>query len=164
VVGAAWAVASPTARAWWRAIVLIDPVAKLVRNAAHAGIGDGTYDLRQLALAALDVAVASTGFAREAILDEVVDTLAGIAGRMRSESEQAEQWRDVAQLVVMGLLSDAHEQRRFSSTFAGLTNPGAVRWDACGFRRLPLRDADYGVEFRVARLPRGWAHATARPA
>lgn len=79
--------ADATARGRWRALVLTDPVAKLVRSAAHAGIDDDTYDLRQLALAAIDVAVASMGFAREATLDEVLDALAGIAARMQPAEE-----------------------------------------------------------------------------
>jgi len=135
--------ADATARGRWRALVLTDPVAKLVRNAAHAGIDDDTYDLRQLALAAVDLAVASMGFAREATLDEVVDTLAGIASRMQPTQEHAAEWRDVAQMVVKGLLNDAHEQRRFSYTFADLTDPVAVRWDTYSFRLLSLRDTEY---------------------
>jgi hypothetical protein len=72
--------ADATARGRWKALVLTDPVAKLVRNAVHGGFSDDVYDLRQLALAAIDVVVASMGFAREATLDEVIDTLAGLAG------------------------------------------------------------------------------------
>jgi hypothetical protein len=131
-------------RGRWRALVLTDPVAKLVRNAAHSGIADDTYDLRQLALAAVDLAVASMGFAREATLDEVLDALTGLAARMQPAEEHAGEWRDVAQLVVKGLLNDAHEQRRFSYTFADLTASGAVRWDSYSFRLLSLRDTEYG--------------------
>jgi hypothetical protein len=47
-------------------------------------------------------------------------------------------------MVVKGLLNDAHEQRRFSYTFADLANPGAVRWDTYSFRLLSLRDTEYG--------------------
>jgi hypothetical protein len=136
--------ADATTRGRWRALVLTDPVAKLVRNAAHAGIDDDKYDLRQLALAAVDLAVASMGFAREATLDEVIDTLATIASRMRPTEERAAEWRDVAQMVVKGLLNDAHEQRQFSYTLADLTDPGAVRWDTYSFRLLSLRDTEYG--------------------
>lgn len=136
--------ADATARGRWRALVLTDPIARLVRNAAHAGIDDDSYDLRQLALAAVDLAVASMGFAREATLDEVLDTLAGIAGRMQPTEEHAHEWRDVAQLVVKGLLNDAREQRRFSYTFADLADPGVVRWDIYSFRLLSLRDTEYG--------------------
>ncbi len=42
--------------------VVPDPMHKLVRNAAHAGISDEDYDLRQQAMAAMDLAVASIGF------------------------------------------------------------------------------------------------------
>lgn len=136
--------ADATARGRWRALVLTDPVAKLVRSAAHAGIDDDTYDLRQLALAAIDVAVASMGFAREATLDEVLDALAGIAARMQPAEEHPTEWRNVAQMVLKGLLNDAHEQRRFSCTFADLTDPAAVHWDTYSFGLLSLRDTEYG--------------------
>ena len=137
--------ADATARGRWKALVLTDPVAKLVRNAVHGGFIDGVYDLRQLALAAIDVVVASMGFAREATLDEVIDTLAGIAGRMRPTEEHAGEWRTVAQQVVMGLLNEAHEQRRFTYRFADLTDPGVTRWDEYRFRLLSLRDTEYGT-------------------
>ena len=55
--------ADASMRARWRALILTDPVARLVRNAAHATVHQA-YDLRQLALAAVDIAVASMGFAR----------------------------------------------------------------------------------------------------
>ena len=110
--------ADATARGRWNALVLTDPVARLVRNAVHAGFDAGVYDLRQLALAAIDVVVASMGFAREATLDEVIDTLAGIAGRMQPAEDHAGEWRAVAQHVLMGLLNETNEQRRFTYRFA----------------------------------------------
>lgn len=125
--------------------MLTDPVARLVRNAVHAGFDDDAYDLRQLALAAIDVVVASMGFAREATLDEVIDALAGIAGRMQSAEEHADEWRTVAQQVVMGLLNETHEQRRFTYRFADLTDPGVTRWNEYRFRLLSLRDTEYGT-------------------
>jgi hypothetical protein len=136
--------ADATARGRWRALVLTDPIHKLVRNAAHAAVDDDVYDLRQLAMAAVDLAVASMGFAREALLEEVVDALAALAARMQPGEEHAPRWRDVAQLVIKGLLNDAHEQRRFSYTFADLTDPGATRFDIYSFRLLSLRDTEYG--------------------
>jgi hypothetical protein len=137
--------ADATARGRWKALVLTDPVAKLVRNAVHAGFDEDVYDLRQLALAAIDVVVASMGFAREATLDEVIDTLTGIAGRMQSAEEHADEWRTVAQQVVMGLLNETHEQRRFTYRFADLTDPGVTRWNEYRFRLLSLRDTEYGT-------------------
>lgn len=137
--------ADATARGRWNALVLTDPVAKLVRNAVHAGFGDDVYDLRQLALAAIDVVVASMGFAREATLDEVIDILAGIAGRMQPAEDHAGEWRVVAQHVLMALLNETHEQRRFTYRFADLTDPGVTRWDDYRFRLLSLRDTEYGT-------------------
>ncbi|WP_098956018.1 hypothetical protein [Pseudonocardia sp. N23] len=135
--------ADASARDRWRALALTDPVSRLVRNAAHAGIDDADYDLRLLALAAVDVVVGSMGFAREATLDDLVDELTGLASRMCPG--RPDQARDAAQTVVRGLLNDAHDQRRFSYRFADLGAPGAaVRWEAYSFRLLSLREAEYG--------------------
>ncbi|MBN9113489.1 MAG: hypothetical protein J0I34_32490 [Pseudonocardia sp.] len=135
--------ADASARDRWRALALTDPVSRLVRNAAHAGIDDADYDLRLLALAAVDVVVGSMGFAREATLDDVVDELTGLASRMCPG--RPDQARDAAQTVVRGLLNDAHDQRRFSYRFADLGAPGeTVRWESYSFRLLSLREAEYG--------------------
>ncbi|MCF7549783.1 hypothetical protein [Pseudonocardia sp. WMMC193] len=133
--------ADATARARWRALTLTDPISRLVRNAAHAGIDDEAFDLRQLALAAVDLVVGSMGFAREATLDEVADDLTRLALRMRPEL--AHQARDVAQVVLKGLLNEAHEHRRFTYWFADLSGDQVVR-EPYSFRLLSLREAEYG--------------------
>jgi hypothetical protein len=133
--------ADATARARWRALTLTDPVSRLVRNAAHAGIDDEAFDLRQLALAAVDLVVGSMGFAREATLEEVADDLTQLAARMRPEL--AHQARDVAQVVLKGLLNEAHEHRRFTYWFADLSGEQVVR-EPYSFRLLSLREAEYG--------------------
>uniref|UniRef100_UPI0015EFF1EC hypothetical protein n=1 Tax=Pseudonocardia pini TaxID=2758030 RepID=UPI0015EFF1EC len=133
--------ADATARARWRALTLTDPISRLVRNAAHAGVADEEFDLRQLALAAVDVVVGSMGFAREATLDEVADELTGLAARMRPE--RAGRARDVAQVVLKGLLNEAHEHRRFTYWFADLSGEQVVR-EPYSFRLLSLREAEYG--------------------
>lgn len=133
--------ADATARARWRALALTDPIARLVRNAAHAGIDDELFDLRQLALAAVDLVVGSMGFAREATLEEVSDTLTGLAARMAPE--HAGQARDVAAVVLKGLLNETHEHRRFTYWFADLSGERA-RSEPYSFRLLALRDAEYG--------------------
>ncbi|GAA1856028.1 hypothetical protein GCM10009836_40230 [Pseudonocardia ailaonensis] len=133
--------ADATARARWRALALTDPISRLVRNAAHAGIDDELFDLRQLALAAVDVVVGSMGFAREATLEEVADDLTALAARMRPD--RAGQARDVAQVVLKGLLNEAHEHRRFTYWFADLAGPEVVR-EPYAFRLLSLREAEYG--------------------
>src|SRR5881628_1171365 len=78
--------ADASMRARWRALVLTDPVARLVRNAAHSSVDDAVYDLRQLAMAAIDLAVASMGFARQITLAELVESIAELAARMRHEA------------------------------------------------------------------------------
>ncbi|MFC4943750.1 hypothetical protein [Pseudonocardia sp. GCM10023141] len=137
--------ADASARARWRALVLTDPVSRLVRNAAHAGIDDERYDLRQLALAAVDIVVGSMGFAREAGVDEVIDALAGLAARMRPGEERAQEWQDVAQAVLKGLLNEAREQRRFTYYFADIAERGAARFEPYSFRLLSLRETEFGV-------------------
>ncbi|MCW0212168.1 MAG: hypothetical protein OJJ54_02330 [Pseudonocardia sp.] len=133
--------ADATARSRWRALALTDPISRLVRNAAHSGIDDELFDLRQLALAAVDVVVGSMGFAREATLEEVSDTLTGLAARMAPA--HARQARDVATVVLKGLLNEAHEHRRFTYRFADLSGEVA-RSEPYSFRLLALRDAEYG--------------------
>lgn len=133
--------ADATARARWRALTLTDPISRLVRNAAHAGIDDEAFDLRQLALAAVDLVVGSMGFAREATLEEVADDLTQLAARMRPEL--AHQARDVAQVVLKGLLNEAHEHRRFTYWFADLSGEQVVR-EPYSFRLLSLRESEYG--------------------
>lgn len=141
--------ADASARSRWRSLVLTDPVARLVRNAAHSGIDDEHYDLRQLALAAVDMVVGSMGFAREATVEEVVDALTRLAARMRPGEQWVAQWADAAQAVMKGLLNDAHEQRRFTYFFADMTDSGmtdgAARWEPYRFRLLSLRETEFGT-------------------
>jgi hypothetical protein len=139
--------ADATARARWRALTLTDPISRLVRNAAHAGIEDEAFDLRQLALAAVDLVVGSMGFAREATLEEVADDLTRLAARMRPEL--AHQARDVAQVVLKGLLNEAHEHRRFTYWFADLSGEAVTR-EPYSFRLLSLREAEYGPVFTAS--------------
>lgn len=122
--------------------MLTDPISRLVRNAAHVGIDGGLYDLRQLALAAVDVVVGQMGFAREATLDDVLDALSRLAARMRPDVPT--EWPSVAQTVVKGLLNDAHDGRRFTYRFADISDSGNARWEPYSFRLLSLRDTEFG--------------------
>lgn len=145
VVATASPAADASARARWRSLVLTDPISRLVRNAAHAGIlgvDDGRYDLRRLALAAIDVVVGQMGFAREATLDDVLDALARLAARMFPE--RPDEWPAVAQTVLKGLLNDAHDNRRFTYHFADVSDSGTARWEPYSFRLLSLRDTEFG--------------------
>ncbi|MEV6924048.1 hypothetical protein AB0M46_05975 [Dactylosporangium sp. NPDC051485] len=103
-------------RTRWRALILTDPVARLVRNAPHANIHEA-YDLRQLALAAIDLAVASLGFARSLTLAELIESTAELAGRMRAPGADPAEHEDAARWVVKGLLNDADQQRAFVYTY-----------------------------------------------
>src|SRR4051794_15114879 len=140
----ALAVRSPAAdasmRARWRALILTDPVARLVRNAPHAGIHEA-YDLRQLALAAVDIAVASMGFARQVTLAELVDTIAELAGLMRPGAPEPGEHHDAARWVVKGLLNDADNQGAFVYTY--LDPKG--RAEEYAFKLLQLQDGPDGA-------------------
>ncbi|WP_432984223.1 hypothetical protein [Dactylosporangium sp. CA-233914] len=121
-------------RARWRALILTDPVARLVRNAVHADVHEA-YDLRQLALAAVDVAVASLGFARPLTLAELIEAVAELAGRMRAGA--AEEHQDAARWVVKGLLNDADNQRAFVYTYDNR--------EEYAFKLLQLQDGPDGA-------------------
>jgi hypothetical protein len=145
VVATVMPAADASARARWRSLVLTDPISRLVRNAAHAGIvgvDHGRYDLRRLALAAIDVVVGQMGFAREATLDDVLDALVRLAARMHPEAPG--EWPAVAQTVLKGLLNDAHDNRRFTYHFADVSDSGTARWEPYSFRLLSLRDTEFG--------------------
>nr|BFE63943.1 hypothetical protein GCM10020063_084690 [Dactylosporangium thailandense] len=131
-------VASPVGhasmRARWRALILTDPVARLVRNAVHADIHEA-YDLRQLALAAIDLAVASLGFARALTLAELIESIAELAARMRPGDTGAHE--DAARWVVRGLLNDTDNQRAFVYVFDNT--------EEYAFRLLQLQDGPDGA-------------------
>ncbi|GAA2602227.1 hypothetical protein GCM10010399_36220 [Dactylosporangium fulvum] len=130
--------ADASMRARWRALILTDPVARLVRNAAHTGVHEA-YDLRQLALAAIDIAVASMGFARQVTLAELLDEIAGLAMLMHPDQERA---AEAARWVLKGLLNDAENQGAFVYPFAD-TREG--RREEYAFKLLQLQDGPDGA-------------------
>ncbi|MEU8216718.1 hypothetical protein AB0C47_13210 [Micromonospora taraxaci] len=130
-------------RARWRALVLTDPVARLVRNAAHAGIDDGVFDLRQLALAAIDVAVASLGFARQITLAQLVDAVAGLAQLMDDQGSPAAAI-EAARWVIRGLLNDAENQSKFVYVFHDV-RAVPPRREEYPFKLLSLQDSPSGA-------------------
>ncbi|MDR7275106.1 hypothetical protein [Catenuloplanes atrovinosus] len=138
------ALRSPSAeasmRARWRALVLTDPVARLVRNAAFANVDDRRFDLRQLALAAVDIAVASMGFARQVTLGELLESIADLAVRMAPAAPR-EACAEAARWVVKGLLNDAEGQRAFVYAFTGEDG----RREEFAFKLLQLQDSADGA-------------------
>ncbi|WP_238011811.1 hypothetical protein KZZ52_13015 [Dactylosporangium sp. AC04546] len=131
-------VADASMRARWRALILTDPVARLVRNAAHADVHEA-YDLRQLALAAIDIAVASLGFARPVTLAELVDEIAGLAALMRPDPAAA---LDAARWVIKGLLNDADNQSAFVYPFVDTARGASEEF---AFKLLQLQDGPDGA-------------------
>jgi hypothetical protein len=130
--------ADASMKARWRALILTDPVARLVRNAPHAGIHEA-YDLRQLALAAVDIAVASMGFARQITLAELVDSIAELAAVMRPGDEGDH--HDAARWVIKGLLNDADNQGAFVYTYLDAKG----RPEEYAFKLLQLQDGPNGA-------------------
>lgn len=134
--------ADASMRARWRALILTDPVARLVRNAAHTGVHQA-YDLRQLALAAVDIAVASMGFARQVTLAELIESTAELAAVMHPAGT-ADDHQDAARWVVKGLLNDADNQGAFVYTFVdALVSP--PRREEYAFKLLQLQDGPDGA-------------------
>ncbi|MEU8658045.1 hypothetical protein [Actinoplanes philippinensis] len=135
--------ADASVRARWRALVLTDPVARLVRNAAHAGVDDATYDLRQLALAAIDIAVASMGFARQITLSHLVASVAELAQLMDGKADRTAA-TEAARWVLRGLLNDAENQGSFVYVFHDVrANP--PRREEYPFKLLSLQDSPSGA-------------------
>jgi hypothetical protein len=131
-------------RARWRALVLTDPVARLVRNAGHAGVDDGVHDLRQLALAAIDIAVASMGFARQITLAELVGSIAELAQSMDGGQGDLASAVEAARWVIRGLLNDAENQSAFVYAFRDVrTHP--PRREEYAFKLLQLQDSPVGA-------------------
>ncbi|MDR7326870.1 MULTISPECIES: hypothetical protein [Catenuloplanes] len=132
--------AEASMRARWRALVLTDPVARLVRNAAFANVDDRRFDLRQLALAAVDIAVASMGFARQITLGELLDSIAELAVRMAPGAPR-DACAEAARWVIKGLLNDAEGQRAF--VYAFTDDDG--RREEFAFKLLQLQDSPDGA-------------------
>ncbi|MFF5230303.1 hypothetical protein [Dactylosporangium sp. NPDC000521] len=135
--------ADASVRARWRALVLTDPVARLVRNAGHAGVDDDVFDLRELALAAIDVAVASMGFARQITLAQLVENVAELA-RLMNDGDDPAAAVEAARWVVRGLLNDAENQSKFVYVFHNVrATPRRREWYA--FKLLSLQDSPSGA-------------------
>ncbi|GAB3826209.1 hypothetical protein [Dactylosporangium cerinum] len=134
--------ADASMRARWRALILTDPVARLVRNAAHTGVHQA-YDLRQLALAAVDIAVASMGFARQVTLAELIESISELAAVMHPGGAPDDH-QDAARWVVKGLLNDADNQGAFVYSFVdALGSP--PRREEYAFKLLQLQDGPDGA-------------------
>jgi hypothetical protein len=136
--------ADASMRARRRALVLTDPVARLVRNAAHSSVDDSVYDLRQLALAGIDLAVASMGFARQITLVELVESIAELAARMRCGEPDRQADVDAARWVIKGLLNDAEHQGAFVYVFSDLRD-GGIHREEYAFKLLQLQDSPGGA-------------------
>lgn len=124
----------------WRSLLVTEPIARMVRAAAHVDLDLEPYDLHHLALSAIDIVVNSMGFEAEASLDRVVDELTHLAAAMATARSAAEH-RAVGTLVVKGLLNEQEDGRKFSYTHV---DRGGRRVPFA-FRLLSLRDTESGT-------------------
>ena len=135
--------ADATMRRRWQSLTLTAPIQQLVRNIAHIDLDDDAYDVRQLALSAIDVVVASMGYGQEATVETVQDHLVGLARHMNSEPATDDEPTQVASAVLAGLLNHSGEQRRFTYRYADLsTDPNS--WERYAFKLLALRETEHG--------------------
>lgn len=121
----------------WRAQAIVAPIEQLVRSLSHAQIDDERYDVRRLSQRAIDVVVASMGFAAETTESQLIESLTELA-RAMSPDASADEWTDVAGRVYRGLLNEQHDYEKFAFTAIG---PDGVR-RPFSFRLLVLRQAD----------------------
>ena len=127
----------------WKALTVTAPLHQLVRNIAHHDIDEQAYDLRQLALSALDAVVASMGYGQELSVQAAADHLVSLARRMKPNPARAEEHQQVAAAVLQNLLNHTGEQRRFTYRYADMdTDP--VTWRSHSFKLLQLRETESG--------------------
>lgn len=129
----------------WRSLLVTEPIARMVRAAAHVDLDLDPYDLHHLALTAIDTVVNSMGFEAEASLDRVVDELTHLAGAM-APAKPASEHRAVASLVVKGLLNEQEDGRKFSYTHVDRDG----RRVPFAFRLLSLRDTESGTSLAAS--------------
>jgi hypothetical protein len=129
----------------WRGQAVTAPIERLVRAAANTVHDEDRYDLRRLAHRAIDLAVASMGFARELTDDELLEALAAFASRMAPEVS-ADEHRAVAAFVRKTLLNEQGDFAKFA--FTGFDEEGGRHPFA--FHLLTLRDAGEDTVVRAS--------------
>jgi len=128
----------------WRALVATAPIHQMVRNIAHhPDLDDESYDLRQLALAALDATVASMGYGQELTVEGATDHLIGIAQRMKPDPERSTEHQEIAAAVLANLLNHSGDSRRFSYRYADMAHE-PLTWRDYSFKLLQLRETEHG--------------------
>lgn len=128
----------------WRALAATAPIHQLVRNLAyHPDLDADSYDLRQLALAALDATVASMGYGQELTVEGATDHLIGIAQRMQPAPQRSSEHQEIAAAVLANLLNHSGDSRRFSYRYADMARE-PLTWRDYSFKLLQLRETEIG--------------------
>lgn len=128
----------------WRALAATAPIHQLVRNLAHhPDLDADSYDLRQLALAALDATVASMGYGQELTVEGATDHLIGLAQRMKPDPERSSDHQEIAAAVLANLLNHSGDSRRFSYRYADMARE-PLTWRDYSFKLLQLRETEIG--------------------
>ncbi len=133
----------------WRSQAVTAPIESMVRAGSQAGDPAERYaeryDLRRLAHRAIDVVVASMGFAREITDTELIAGLAAAASRMAPEAGQDE-WAAVAEFVYGHLMNAPGDFAKFQ--FVGIGNDGRRR--PFQFQMLVPREAESGIALNAS--------------
>lgn len=142
-VGQPPASADATMERRWRALVVTAPIHQLVRNITHQDVNDEAYDLRQLAVGAIDLVVASMGYGQELTVEAATDHLIALARQMNPCPERASEHEEIAAAVLANLLNHSGDQRRFSYRYADMATD-SVSWRDYSFKLLQLRETEHG--------------------
>jgi len=142
-VSQAAASADATMERRWRALAATAPIHQLARNISHQDVNDEAYDLRQLALGAIDLVVASMGYGQELTVEAATDHLITLARAMNPSPAREGEHQEVAAAVLANLLNHTADQRRFSYRYADIAADPRT-WREYSFKLLQLRETEHG--------------------
>jgi hypothetical protein len=127
----------------WRALTATAPLNQLVNNIHHQDIDDEAYDLRQLAIGAIDLVVSTMGYGQELTVEAATDHLITLARAMNPTPAREREHQEIAASVLANLLNANSDQRRFSYRYADMaTDPST--WREYSFKLLQLRETEHG--------------------
>jgi hypothetical protein len=135
--------AAATMQRRWRALTATAPINALVANIHHQDIDDEAYDLRQLAISAIDLVVSTMGYGQELTVEDATDHLITLAREMNPAPQDEGEHQEIAAAVLSNLLNANSDQRRFSYRYADMAAEPAT-WAEYTFKLLQLRETEHG--------------------
>ena len=135
--------AAATMQRRWRALTATAPINALVANIHHQDIDDEAYDLRQLAISAIDLVVSTMGYGQELTVEDATDHLITLAREMNPAPQGEHEHQEIASAVLSNLLNANSDQRRFSYRYADMAAEPAT-WAEYTFKLLQLRETEHG--------------------